>query len=219
MALNRKIIEAFFRGKELPAKVVEEIHLALDDPESEVSRLSAEYARITRMMFDPDGPLFGPTETEFNLWEEVCLPAERSPSSRPKGIERHPERGEEVGIQVGPQGQAVSGEAEVLIHQISHYLAMAYTDLLGQLPLFLPAAVHADPLAPYRPLLRRIVCKEWNWGKRRDNPDYQDPARLADALAQAIAGHASVFPFPPALLAAILLKEGLDDFCDLEDTQ
>ena len=55
--VSREQIEAFFHGKELPAEIVEEIHLALDDPESEVSRLSAEYARITRMMFDPDGPI------------------------------------------------------------------------------------------------------------------------------------------------------------------
>ena len=104
-----------------------------------------------------------------------------------------------------------------LLQQVKEYLASEYVALLGQLPLFTPAAVHADALAPYRPLLRRIVCEGWNWAGQRENPDYRDPSRLAEAVAEALARHAAEFPFPPALVAAILVKEGLDDFCNLED--
>jgi hypothetical protein len=58
--LTREQIEAFFRGDELPPDVMEEITRAIDDPKSLVSRMSAEYARITRLMFDPNGPLMPP---------------------------------------------------------------------------------------------------------------------------------------------------------------
>jgi len=125
----------------------------------------------------------------------------------------------DVRIVLAGESAATGGEKEPLSHQIRKYLSLAYLDLLGQLPLFTPAAVRADPLAPYRPALRRIVCDEWNWINRRADPEFQDPARLADAVARAIARHASEFPFPPPLLAAILVKEGLDNFCDLEDNR
>jgi hypothetical protein len=62
--VSRDQIEAFFRGKQLPEDVVEEIDRELDDPESEVSRLSAEYSRITRMMFDPDGSIMLPLSSD-----------------------------------------------------------------------------------------------------------------------------------------------------------
>jgi hypothetical protein len=52
-------IEAFLLGKSLPEEAVREIDRALDDPESEVSRLSREYSRVARLMFDPEGPLLG----------------------------------------------------------------------------------------------------------------------------------------------------------------
>jgi len=31
----------------------------LDDPTSDVSRMCLEYSRVTRLMFDPDGPMIG----------------------------------------------------------------------------------------------------------------------------------------------------------------
>ncbi len=52
-------------GKELPEEVVQEIDRALDDPDSEVSRISREHSRITRLIFDPEGPILGPTEAEL----------------------------------------------------------------------------------------------------------------------------------------------------------
>ncbi len=64
MALTKDAIDAFFRGDDLPDEVLQEIDRALDDPTSEVSQLCREYARITRLMFDPQGPTFGPTDSE-----------------------------------------------------------------------------------------------------------------------------------------------------------
>ena len=121
-------------------------------------------------------------------------------------------------VSTAPETNRVRREEESLGYQIRKYLTLAYMDLLGQLPLFVPAAVHADLLAPYRSQLRRVVCEEWDWASQRGNPTYADPTRLTEAVAEAIGRHASEFPFPPALLAAILVKEGLDDFCNLEDS-
>jgi hypothetical protein len=52
-------IEAFIAGNSLAADVVAEIDSALDDPNTEVSIICREKARITQLMFDPDGPLLG----------------------------------------------------------------------------------------------------------------------------------------------------------------
>ncbi len=65
MALTRKIIEAYMRGEPLADEVAVEIDRALDDPDSEVSRISREHSRITRLIFDPEGPMLGPNEAEF----------------------------------------------------------------------------------------------------------------------------------------------------------
>lgn len=51
----------------MPPEVVTEIDRALDDPNSLVSQISAEYAGVTRMMFDPEGPLMGPTKVESRV--------------------------------------------------------------------------------------------------------------------------------------------------------
>ena len=56
---KRDQIMAFIRGEQLPPEVVAEIEQSLDDPGSEVRRVAREFAELTRLAFDPDGPWFG----------------------------------------------------------------------------------------------------------------------------------------------------------------
>jgi hypothetical protein len=72
---------------------------------------------------------------------------------------------------------------------------------------------HSDPLAPYRGELRRLLCDEWRWSERRLDPDLQDPRTLAQAICQLLSTQKDVIPLPEALVAAVLVKEGLDSLC------
>jgi hypothetical protein len=57
--LDRKQIEAYVIGGELPADVVAEIEQQLGDPKSEVYRVSREFAKMARRLADLDGPFPG----------------------------------------------------------------------------------------------------------------------------------------------------------------
>jgi len=46
-------------GELASAEVVDEIERVLDDPNSEVSRMATEYARLSRIVCDPNGPRLG----------------------------------------------------------------------------------------------------------------------------------------------------------------
>lgn len=55
------------------------------------------------------------------------------------------------------------------------------------------------------------VCIEWNCCERLSNTDYSDDIELIAAIADAIAS--VTIGFPPALIATILVKKGLRQFC------
>ncbi|HUY90321.1 MAG TPA: hypothetical protein VMV10_16415 [Pirellulales bacterium] len=64
LLVSREQIEGFLLGQELAEEVVHEIDRGLDDPDSEVSRLCREYSQLTRLIFDPGGPLFCESRSE-----------------------------------------------------------------------------------------------------------------------------------------------------------
>jgi hypothetical protein len=74
------------------------------------------------------------------------------------------------------------------------------------------------------PKLREFVCGEWDYDKRKDDPELQDKEHLAAALSEALAPLLERYPFPtgspvPAyLVASILVHSGLDDLCQEDAT-
>lgn len=92
------------------------------------------------------------------------------------------------------------------------YAKMSFLELMAELPAYTPA-FRSDPLAPYRQSLRKAICLEPSWeGRRAELMDAEEVA-LIMALAENISASKIEMPFPPELVAAILVKEGLDDFC------
>jgi hypothetical protein len=59
--------------------------------------------------------------------------------------------------------------------------------------------------------LRARICDEWEYCTRRKMPNFSDRVALAVALADVILGAAG--KFPPSVIAALLVKQGLDAFC------
>ena len=56
MAVSPESVKAFISGDRLPKEVVDEIERTLDDPNSEARRMAREFARLTRLALDPEGP-------------------------------------------------------------------------------------------------------------------------------------------------------------------
>ena len=69
-----------------------------------------------------------------------------------------------------------------------------------------------DTLKPYIAELRRVVGQEWNWPAVRDKEEYRDRVNLAVAVAEAFSIHKPQAPFPVALLAACVVKIGIERF-------
>ncbi len=120
---------------------------------------------------------------------------------------------ESVRLRAQPEGWLAGHGAE----EIRGYLGLAYHDLMAELPAY-AAAVRTDPLGPYRAVLRRVLCEEWNWSARKADPAMRDEFTLTATVADVLSGASLDMPFPVSLVAAILVKEGLDHLCSTEDS-
>ena len=69
------------------------------------------------------------------------------------------------------------------------------------------------PFDPYIRELRRVVCEEWDWTQRRNDPEWNDPLNLSIALADAMFVASVSVPFPITLAAVTIVKLGIDRFC------
>lgn len=86
-------------------------------------------------------------------------------------------------------------------------------DLMMQLFSYIGGFKSGNPLAPYLGTLAQIVCVEWNWPAKRSDPRYADAVVLAGELVEPLSESKVPFPFPVELLAAALVKLGLDNLC------
>jgi len=70
MELTTEEIHAFLRGEKLSDEKVEQIEIDLDNPNSEVYKISARSAELTRIAFDPEGPLFSTLDSQIPKEED-----------------------------------------------------------------------------------------------------------------------------------------------------
>lgn len=98
---------------------------------------------------------------------------------------------------------------------IASYWSWETSDVWNALAAAVPVS-RSDPLAPYLPQLRDVVCRDWNWTERRRDAAFRDPIVLATAIAELLDAQQQLdLPFPPALVAVALVKHGLDRLCEL----
>ena len=108
---------------------------------------------------------------------------------------------------------------------LSHDLDTLYSTLdlirsAKESMLYLPGNEVSRGIAKFKelvPLLRRKVCKEWDYCAKRHDPELQDTVSLVAVIADVIA--ALSLGFPPVLIATILLKKGLTSFCGCRRTE
>lgn len=62
--------------------------------------------------------------------------------------------------------------------------------------------------------LNKKICNEWEFCKKRNDPDFQDTVNLISTVADVIASMS--IGVPPVLVSTILFKKGLVKFCKCE---
>ena len=107
--------------------------------------------------------------------------------------------------------------AEADRHNLQTYLALPLSGLESELELYAPSArgpaeVWEDIAAP----LRQRLCVEWDYCTARQDARLDDDLALALLVLGALTERALHLPFPvdSALLAVIVVKRGLDAFCN-----
>jgi len=103
--------------------------------------------------------------------------------------------------------------------ELQRYLAHPLDDLLQELTIHRELATGGatrgqDEWEKLVPALRQRVCVEWNWCERRQDARFEERITLATLISQIVAPEAQLWQVPAALIAVILIKKGLDAFCD-----
>lgn len=101
--------------------------------------------------------------------------------------------------------------------QLARTMARPLADLEEELALYAPAG--RGPVAVWDNIagpLRQRVCQEWGWCQVRQDARFENDLDLAVAVLGVLSARVLDLPLDVDLLlvAAILVKRGLDAFCD-----
>ena len=101
-------------------------------------------------------------------------------------------------------------------HALQAYLDRPLNDLMEQLELYDPAS--RGPAEAWNKVagpVRQRLCMEWGWCQVRQDQRWDDDLALALAVVGVLSARVLHLPIPAdlTLLAAIVVKRGLDAFC------
>ena len=101
--------------------------------------------------------------------------------------------------------------------QLQEYLERPLPDLMTELSLYDEAA--RGPADTWRKIsgpVRRRICEEWDWCTLRQDARFENRYDLALAVVTVLSVRTFHIPLDvdAVLIAAILVKLGLDNFCD-----
>jgi hypothetical protein len=118
--------------------------------------------------------------------------------------------------------------------EIKRYLNFGEKKLFRELDRYYGASDPSGHQASYRyrgkgrvwfnqllPRFRQLVCEEWRYAEKRDDPQLQDKESLVIAIGEALEPLLQRNPFPTSaqaptyLVSAILVQLGLDQLCGL----
>ncbi len=100
--------------------------------------------------------------------------------------------------------------------QLQEYLQRPLPDLMVELSLYDdPSRGLSDTWETVSGPVRRRICDEWGWCSLRQDARFENKTDLALALVTALTVRAFHIPLDvdAVLIAAILVKLGLDNFC------
>jgi len=102
-------------------------------------------------------------------------------------------------------------------HKLQAYLARPLTDLESELQLYAPASRGAEEAwQKIAGPLRQRLCVEWDYCHVRQDAHWGDQLSLALIVLEVLTKTALNLPFPVdlALVTTIVVKLGLDAFCN-----
>jgi hypothetical protein len=96
------------------------------------------------------------------------------------------------------------------------YLARDLDDLLSELASYYPTPREGgrEVFQRIRKRLHQKICVEWDYCTKRRSPTWQDQIDLVVAVSDTLVGLKLGAPVPVVLVAAILVKIGLNNFCN-----
>jgi len=101
------------------------------------------------------------------------------------------------------------------------YLNRSLEDLLSELGTHVPR-IRGEKKSKHNfwksiePVLRQRVCIDWKWCHQREKLNFQNLEDLVVVLAEALTGLVIPSSIPLMLIASILVKIGVDKFCQCE---
>jgi len=101
--------------------------------------------------------------------------------------------------------------------KLQSYLAQPLPDLESELELYLPATRDIESVwQKIVPALRQRLCVEWDYCAVRQDARWGDDLSLALVVLTVLSEPVLHLPIPAdlALVASILVKRGLDAFCE-----
>ena len=103
--------------------------------------------------------------------------------------------------------------------EVQRYLNQPLDALMQEFDLYAEEAsgVKRGPGSAWEkitPALKQKICVEGNWCERRQDARFDDPLNVALAVTAMIDNDALRVAAPAALIAAILVKRGIDRFCE-----
>lgn len=104
-------------------------------------------------------------------------------------------------------------QSTVFLAAIDRYLLLSLRALMAEFAPFQLAHRGGNPLDPYLPDLKRIISTEWCWSTQKLRPEMSDPATVTAELVEVLAASKLQIPYPLPLVAATLVKSGLDRLC------
>ncbi len=112
--------------------------------------------------------------------------------------------------------EIVDSEADESIDAFDRYLAMELEELMSQ-PEFdlVTTRTRSSALDPYFEAFSRIVVENLRWRQWREKLMSMAPKALAELLANEIEKSRLGIPYPKEIVAAVLLKIGLDEVAAL----
>jgi hypothetical protein len=115
----------------------------------------------------------------------------------------------------------MSDPLPALIYDVQPYMNRSLDNLMNELASHYFESVGGyakgapeDIWRRYVPRLRQRICQEWNWCERRQDARFDEPMTLAALVAEVILPDAVGWSIPAALVAVILVKQGLDALCE-----
>jgi hypothetical protein len=101
--------------------------------------------------------------------------------------------------------------------KLERYMQRPLPDLHDELALYAPAERgSAEVWARVAGPVRRVICEEWCWCEKRQDNRYDDRLNLAIVVLAILSERLPQMPLnaEPVLIAAILVKMGLDQLCN-----